>query len=222
MSTDLIDYAARVDALARILFDATAKLGDDPQGRVHVAASMIPKAIGDHADALGMRSDVDIYDDRLVFSKVAAAIGFARQDLPKLLATHHRSTFGLDVRAAFDALLGVDASKAPTIPDDDGDTVWALFFDDDGCGPSAVSLTPEVLDHLRMPDEPEPAPDDPLSRTIMIGVALSPDEVMQFVEPGGFALKAPAAERLIIKLREAIDRPRDPRLDAPAAEATPS
>ena len=48
------------------------------------------------------------------------------------------------------------------------------------------------------------------------------DMQRDFVEPGGFALKAPAAERLIIKLREAIDRPRDPRLDAPAAEATPS
>jgi hypothetical protein len=223
----------RAGILARVLVDLSAPMAEDHAARVAFAGCMIPKAIGDHADALGFRGagkrngDVDtgvsIEDDRLAFAKVAVSIGFCRQTLPAIMEPQTRTaSFGGMVRDAFDALLGLEPSKTPTVPEDDGETVWALFFDEQGCGPTAVSLTPEVIDFMRRPGESEPAPDDILSRTIMLSVDISPAEAgwPQVAEPGGYSMKVPAAEKLIAKVRAAIDQPREPRLDAPSTEST--
>lgn len=232
-TTDILPYSALVSIIARELVDASAaaiKAETEPdadplspaeaeQARVSVASSLVPKVMYLNRAALGAPGAVE---EQMVFSMMAVALSFVSQPLPPLLARRtDEATFGRDVRAKFDELLGYK-HDAPAAPDDDGDIVWALFFDDDGCGPSAVSLTPKVLDFPRRPGEPEPKPGDLLSRNIMIGVDLSPSEFgPQFVETGGFALKVPAAERLIAKLRMAIDQPRDPRLDAPATTEAP-
>lgn len=222
--SDIIPYADRVSLVARALVDASAAAienadaqsegpAEAQQLRVTAAALCIPPVLMAHRDDLGVQ---DAPEEKLTFAMMAVALGFVGQPLPPLLDRHKpMARFGRDIRAAFDELLGYKRDAEP--PEDDG-TVWALFFDDDGCGPSAVSLTAETLDHRLRPGEVEPSPDDPLARSIMIGVALSPSEIMRFVEPGGFALKVPAAERLIAKVREAIDRQRDPRLDAPRGE----